>query len=105
MRAVLDDGDVISTWVYLGTSRFVTFRHVSWHATSYVTRNVKFASGETSRMMSQRSFVLRYDMYKARGKAQQEVGDPTLHFFAVDFFPKKFNCIQRYVSMKWKSKF
>ena len=90
MRAVLDDGDVLTSVVLpchfdQGMFRYVTFRHVSWHATSYVTRNVKFASGETSRMMSQRSFVLR------QGTRQGTTGSwrPNATLFRCGLLPKE----------------
>ena len=95
-----DDGDVLTSVVLachfnLCIFRYVPFRHVSWHTTSH-----KFASWDTSRMMSQRSFVLRYDM----GQGTTGSWRPNATLFRCGCFPPKFNCIQRWVSMKWKSK-
>ena len=92
MRAVLDDGDVLTSVVlachfdlciFRYVSRFVTFRSM------YVTRNVKYPSGETSRMMSQRSFVLRYDMYKAQGTRHNRKLATQRYTFRCGLLPKE----------------
>lgn len=89
MRAVLDDGDVLTSVVLACHFDLCIFRYVSRFVACYVTRNVKYPSGETSRMMSQRSFVLRYDMYKAQGTGTTGSWRPNATLFRSGLLPKE----------------